>query len=200
VLCLTTRTDPRWAEVALADLPALLADHAHCEMKAASNALSLAMRCPLLAPLRVARVLVEIAEEELQHYRAILDELLRRGLPLGPPDPDEYASELRRAAARTGGRTPKPALADRLLVGALIEARSCERFRLLADALAARGHDLAPLYEELFAAEARHYTTFVDLAADVLGDEAAARARLSEIARAEGELAARLGAAPAVHG
>jgi tRNA-(ms[2]io[6]A)-hydroxylase len=174
-------------------------------MKAASNALALAARCPALAgegsvSLRVARVLVELAEEELRHYRALLDELMRRGLPLGPPDPDEYASELRRAAARTGGRTPRPALADRLLVAALIEARSCERFRLLADALAARGHELAPLYEELFAAEARHYTTFVDLAAEILGDEAAARARLSEIARAEGEIAARLGAAPEVHG
>ena len=225
MLCLTYRTDPRWAEVALADLPSLLTDHAHCEMKAASNAMALAARCASIAPeespslpssqggaaepvgsalaspaLRVARVLAELAEEELRHYRALLDELARRGLALGKPEVDAYAEELRRAATQTGARTPRASLADRLLVGALIEARSCERFRLLADALAAREHELAPLYEELFASEARHYRTFVDLAAEVLGDPAAARARLSELARAEGEIAARLGAAPVVHG
>lgn len=215
MLCLTYRTDPRWAEVAIGDLPALLADHAHCEMKAASNAMALAARCTamelpghaepagsaLAAPgLRVARVLAELAEEELRHYRALLDELARRGLALGKPEVDAYAEELRRAAAQTGARTPRASLADRLLVGALIEARSCERFRLLADALAARGDELAELYEELFAAEARHYRTFVDLAAEVLGDAGAARGRLGELARSEGEIAARLGAAPAVHG
>jgi tRNA-(ms[2]io[6]A)-hydroxylase len=198
VLCLTRPTDPRWAEIALADLPALLTDHAHCEMKAASNALSLAARWPTQP--RVARALVELAEEELRHFRALLDELERRGLALGKPETDEYAGELRKAAARSGGRTPTASLGDRLLVGALIEARSCERFRLLADALAARGHELAPLYEELFASEARHYRTLLDLAGAVLGDEQAARARLAELAAAEGEIAARLGTAPAVHG
>jgi tRNA-(ms[2]io[6]A)-hydroxylase len=185
-------------EVALEDLPALLCDHAHCEVKAASNALSLAARWPSRP--RVARALVELAEEELRHYRALLDELERRGVALGKPEPDAYASELRKAAARSGGRTPAAALGDRLLVGALIEARSCERFRLLADALAARGESLSTLYEELFASEARHYRMLVELAAEVLGDEQAARARLGEIARAEGELSARLGTAPAVHG
>lgn len=207
MLCLTTRTDPRWAEVALADLPALLVDHAHCEMKAASNALSLATRCASVltgdaAPIgaRVLRTLVELAEEELRHYRALLDELERRGVSIGAPEADAYAGDLRKAAALRPRRNAREAMADRLLVGALIEARSCERFRLLADAFAARGHELAPLYEELFASEARHYRTFNDLAADVLGDAAAARARLAELARAEGEIAARLGSAPAIHG
>jgi tRNA-(ms[2]io[6]A)-hydroxylase len=195
---LTQATDPRWVEVALGDLPALLRDHAHCEMKAASNALSLAARWPSRP--RLTRALVELAEEELRHFRALLDELERRGVELGKPETDAYAGELRKAAARSGGRTPAAALGDRLLVGALIEARSCERFRLLADALAARGDALAGLYEELFASEARHYTTLVELSAEVLGGERAARARLGEIARAEGEIAARLGAAPAVHG
>jgi tRNA-(ms[2]io[6]A)-hydroxylase len=148
----------------------------------------------------VARALVLLAEEELRHFRALLDELERRGLALGKPETDAYASELRSAAARTGARTPVASLGDRLLVGALIEARSCERFRLLADALAARGHELLPLYEELFASEARHYKMLVDLAGEVLGDERAARARLAELARAEGELSARLGTGPAVHG
>ncbi|EYF05585.1 tRNA isopentenyl-2-thiomethyl-A-37 hydroxylase MiaE [Chondromyces apiculatus] len=207
MLCLTTRTDPRWAEIALADLPALLTDHAHCEMKAASNALSLGTRCAsvLVGPeasvgARVLRTLVEVAEEELRHYRALLDELGRRDIPIGPPEVDAYAAELRKIAGNKGGRNAREAMSDRLLIGALIEARSCERFRLLADALSARQHELAPLYEDLFVSEARHYRTFTDLAADVRGDGAAARARLGELARAEGEIAARLGAAPAIHG
>lgn len=198
MLCLTQPTDPRWADVALADLPALLTDHAHCEMKAASNALSLAARWPSLP--RLTRALVDLAEEELRHFRALLDVIEERGLALGKPESDAYASELRRAASTTCARNAKAALIDRLLVGALIEARSCERFRLLADGLAARGHALAPLYEELFASEARHYRTLVDLAVEVSGDELAARDRLTALALAEGDIAARLGTASAVHG
>jgi len=198
VLCLTHLTDPGWASVALADLPRVLVDHAHCEMKAATNALSLATRTP--ASPDVARALVAIAEEELRHFRAVLDLLEQRGIALGKPDVDAYAAELRKLAQKDGKKTPADALVDRLLVGALIEARSCERFRLLADALEARGDALAAFYDDLFACEARHYTTLIDLAIAASGDEAAVRARLAVIARAEGELAARLGNKPKVHG
>jgi tRNA 2-(methylsulfanyl)-N6-isopentenyladenosine37 hydroxylase len=200
VLCLTRSTDPRWAEVALADLPALLADHAHCEMKAASNALSLAARWP--EHTNVARALALLAEEELRHYRGALDELERRGLSLGKPEVDVYAAELRKLTGVGRGGAPEDPLVDRLLVGAVIEARSCERFRLLVDALRARGEEpeLASFYEELFACEARHYRTLVDLAIDVKGDATRVRARLEEIARAEGRLVAELGDAPTVHG
>jgi tRNA 2-(methylsulfanyl)-N6-isopentenyladenosine37 hydroxylase len=198
VLCLTRPTDPRWADVALAHLPAVLADHAHCEMKAASNALSLATRAP--ASPSVARSLVGLAEEELRHFRAVLDLLERRGIALGKPDVDVYAAELRKIANETGKKTPVDSLGDRLLVGALIEARSCERFRLLADALFARGDALASFYDELFACEARHYRTLVDLAVEVTGAAAEVSARLAELARAEGEIAARLGVRPSIHG
>jgi tRNA 2-(methylsulfanyl)-N6-isopentenyladenosine37 hydroxylase len=202
VLCLTRQTDPRWAGVALADLPAVLADHAHCEMKAASNALSLATRAP--ASPKVARALVALAEEELRHFRAVLDLLEQRGIALGKPDVDVYATELRKIANETGKKTPADSLCDRLLVGALIEARSCERFRLLADALKARGDELASFYDALFACEARHYRTLVDLAVDVMGNvmgaEAEVSARLADLARAEGALAARLGVRPTIHG
>jgi len=198
VLCLTTLTDPRWAEIAADDLPAALADHAHCEMKAATNALSLATRWP--ATPRIARALADVAEEELRHFREVMTLLEARGIELGRPEVDVYATELRRAANLTGDKSPRGSLADRLLVGALIEARSCERFRLLADALAARGDALASFYEELFACEARHYTTMVDLAALVLDSEPRARERLAALARAEGEIAARLGVRPTIHG
>src|SRR5262249_26366928 len=141
VLCLTQPTPPRWAEIAIADLETTLADHAHCEMKAASNALSLATRWP--ASTSVARALAAVAEEELRHFREVLALLERRGIEPGKPESDLYAAELRRLALATGDKGPAGSLADRLLVGALIEARSCERFRLLGDALAARGDALA---------------------------------------------------------
>jgi tRNA-(ms[2]io[6]A)-hydroxylase len=209
VLCLTHPTDPRWAARALADFDVVLADHAHCEMKAASNAISLATRWPASA--RVARALTAVAEEELGHFREVLALLEQRGVPLGRPETDAYAADLRRAAQAGAEKTPHGSLADRLLVGALIEARSCERFRLLADALAARSdlvmtgegpepRPLASFYEELFACEARHYTTLVDLAVEVRGDEPLVRARLAELARVEGEIASRLGARPTLHG
>lgn len=223
MLCLTYSTDPSWAETAANDLPTLLSDHAHCEMKAASNALSLAARWPSIP--RLVRALAAIAEEELRHFRAVLAELERRGIPLGKPEVDEYAALLRKAAPRThapgasagekarggsaraGRAAPSPPqtamtiLVDRLLVGALIEARSCERFRLLTRAFEARGEtQLAAFYEELFAAEANHYMTFVELAADVAGDEPHVKARLRELAIEEGALAANLGLRPTMHG
>lgn len=200
VFCLTESTPPTWVDNALENLGALLIDHAHCEMKAASNALSLAARSP--GHPKVARALVDLAQEEVSHLAQVMDELARRNLVLGPPEPDIYAEKLRKLANRSARRRgPDDGLIDRLLVGALIEARSCERFRLLADGLEARKEtELAAFYEDLFAAEARHYRTLVDLAIGVSGDEARTRARLAEIAEAEGVLATTLGAGATIHG
>ena len=199
MLCLTTATDPAWADRAAGDLPTLLADHAHCEMKAASNALSLAARLPDHPG--IARALVALAKEELEHYDAVLVELMRRKIRLPPPEVDAYAAELRAATRKTGRPSPETALADRFLVAALIEPRSCERLGMLAKALADRGEaELAAFYEELFASEARHYRLFVDLAIKVSGDEALVRARLADLASAEGAIAARLGGSATVHG
>ena len=202
MLCLQRDTDPRWVAAAVEHLDELLADHAHCEMKAASSALSLAARVPDRPTL--ARALAELAREEIDHYVRVLDELGRRGVTLGPPPVDAYAVELRKLANTTAGSPHRPehALVDRLLVGALIEARSCERFRLLIDALRTRGvADLADFYEELLAAEARHYRTFVDLAIEVAaGDEPSVRARLERLSAGEALICARLDNAPVVHG
>ena len=205
MLCLTRPTSARWVEVALANLDAVLVDHAHCEMKAASNALSLAVRASQTPG--VVGALVALAEEELSHFRRVFGELESRGVPLGLPPPDGYAAELRKTvrAHRDASRAPSQpveALVDRLLVAALIEARSCERFRLLSDALRERGPaDLCRFYEELLAAEARHFRTFVDLARQVAHPDASwVDARLREVARLEGEVASRLEGAPAIHG
>ena len=213
MLCLTRPTDPRWAALALRDIDAVLVDHAHCEMKAASNALSLAARSPSFP--RVVRALVDLAAEEIGHFRRVLDELERRGVALGKPPIDAYAAELRKLASTTAKRRDaEDSLIDRLLVGALIEARSCERFRLLADALAEQGQtELAAFYEELFAAEARHFRMLCDLAVEVTAargprsapdarevHEARVKARLAELALAEGDIVARLGVGATIHG
>ncbi len=193
MFCLTTPTDPEWAPLALADLPRLLADHAHCELKAAVNAMSLVPR--LTEFTRVTRVLSELAREELQHYEAVLLLLEKRGWPLGPPEKDRYAVELREACqALPRARDIGPAV-DRLLVAALIEARSCERFKLVIEALEATDADpeVRALYTELFPSEARHYVTFIDLAAECLGgNRGLAEARVEALAALEGIIVAGL--------
>jgi tRNA-(ms[2]io[6]A)-hydroxylase len=199
MLCLQVPTDARWVDEALRDVDAVLADHAHCEMKAASNALSLAARHP--GDAAMARALTDLAREEIEHFQRVLALLVERGVTLGPPPVDPYAAELRRAAndlPRDAG--PTAPLVDRLLVGALIEARSCERFKLLAEATAREpAHEaMHALWSELLAAEARHYRTFVDLAERAAGgDRAAVLARLDRIAHAEGEIVRALARADA---
>ena len=166
MFCLRVATDPSWAKHAVKDLDAVLVDHAHCEMKAANNALSLVLRHP--GDLALVRALTDLAREELDHFRRVVAFLERRGLELGSPPVDAYAGELRRAMARLP-HADVPPLTDRLLVGALIEARSSERFKLLVDALPeGTSSELKVFYEELFACEARHYRIYVDLARDAL--------------------------------
>jgi tRNA-(ms[2]io[6]A)-hydroxylase len=189
MLCLKVPTDPAWPAAAVGDPDAVLVDHAHCEIKAASNALSLAARHP--DDLEVVRVLTDLAREEIEHFQRVLALIAARGLPLGPPPVDPYAAALRSAAGALPRDDVATPLVDRLLVGALIEARSCERFKLLAQATAGdpTKADLHSLWSELLASEARHYRTFVDLAVRVAGGErAAVEARLERIAEREAEI------------
>lgn len=192
MFCLTVPTDAAWVAFAMRDVDAVLRDHAHCEMKAASNALSLAARHP--ASVALVRALTDVAREEIDHFQRVLAILERRAIELGTPEVDTYAAELRRAASALPRDPALCALVDRLLVGALIEARSCERFKLLVEALAHRDEpELSALYKELFAAEARHYRTFVDLANDAAGgDTARVAARLARLADLEGAIVGRL--------
>lgn len=208
MLGLTTPTDPRWAQLAADHLDEVLIDHAHCELKAAANAISLVARNPDDMPL--VRALSALAEEEVAHFRQVLAMLEARGLTLGTPNKDEYAVLLRRAATHLPSRHDEQLVwADRLLVGALIEARSAERFQLLARELEARGSaDLPAFYNELFACEARHYRTYVDLAELAVsrrgqGDpRAVVRDRLAALAKLEGQVVLDATAAmrAAIHG
>jgi tRNA 2-(methylsulfanyl)-N6-isopentenyladenosine37 hydroxylase len=201
MFCLTEPTDAAWARQAVSDLGAVLVDHAHCEMKAASNALSLAARHPSDA--RIVLALTALAREELDHFDRVLALLTEQGLVLANPPVDNYAASLRRAAH--DAKLSVPPLCRRLLIGAIIEARSSERFKLLLPVLPEAGAaHLVPFYEELFECEARHYRTYVDLAtlaAD--GDSAAVREALGKLAEAEGRIVRELAqseARAAVHG
>ena len=192
MLGLKVDTDAAWAEGAVADLERVLVDHAHCEMKAASNALALAARHP--DDPAIVRALTDLAREEIDHFQRVLTLLTARGLPLGNPPVDAYAAALRRETSFEP-RDPKLGpLVDRLLVGALIEARSCERFRLLAATLEERGveREVSDFYTELLAAEARHYRSFVDLAVQAAAGRGATRdeviARLERFAEHEAAL------------
>jgi tRNA-(ms[2]io[6]A)-hydroxylase len=205
MLCLTVPSDPRWAVAAIADIESVLVDHAHCEMKAASNALSLAAHPSRTANAHaVVRTLTEIAHEEIEHFQDVLAILAKRKVALGPPPTDPYAVALRRARQELAPTLLSP-IVDRLLVAALIEARSCERFKLLTSVLTTEAHgDLRAFYGRLFVAEAKHYRAFVDLAviAADCGDDAV-HTRLAKLALLEGAIVANLPDEPSratVHG
>ena len=176
---LRAATPRAWVEAALADLPTLLVDHANCEKKAASTALALIFAYPEDRPLTVA--LSRLAREELKHFEQVERLMKALDLPHRRMKPGRYATELRKLV-RT--HEPKRKL-DLMLVHALIEARSCERFRLLAAGLPAKVRDL---YAQLERSEARHFEMYLDFAAREF-DAGEIDARLEIIAAREAELA-----------
>lgn len=190
MLNLHAPTDPRWLSLALGDLDAILLDHAHCEKKAASTALSLVFKYPeheaFVLPLS------RLAREELAHFELVIDHLHRRGLKFERQKPSPYAGRLMEAV-----RTHEPdRLLDTLLCCALIEARSCERMKLLAEHL--EDAELAALYRGLLASEARHHMLFVDLARLVAPEEAV-RDRLAALAIHEAAILTDAPAVPRMH-
>ena len=191
MLCLKVPTDGSWAAAAMREADAILVDHAHCELKAAANALSLVARHP--GDVELAQTLSDLAREEIDHFQRVIALLAARGVALGPPPVDAYAAELRRAAGGLARGATVTALVDRLLVAALIEARSCERFQLLAETARDGDAALHDLWRELLASEARHYRTFVDLAVRAAGgDRATVAARLDQFAEVEGAIVTAL--------
>ena len=186
MLSLASTTGRAWVERACAHLDEILLDHAHCEKKAASTAVSLLFKYAERRELLVT--LSQLAREELGHFEQVLAELAARGFAFRHQVPSPYAGQLMKAIR---AREPER-LVDTLLCSALIEARSCERMRLLAEAL--DDPELAGLYRGLLAAEARHHRTYVELATAV-APEAEVQARLRELARHE---AAVLASAPPI--
>lgn len=185
---LRSATDPRWVEVALSDLDATLIDHAHCEKKAVATALKLVADHPDRPAL--VRPLAKLAQEELQHFLAMVAEVERRGARLTTDQGDPYVQGLLKLMGHGAGR-----LTDQLLVMALVEARSCERMLLLGERLP--DERLRELYRRLAQSEAGHEALFVELAVVVGGE--AARARLAVLAEAEARLVAELPLLPRMH-
>ena len=190
VFSLLQASEPGWIEAARAATETILIDHAHCEKKAASTALGFIFRYPERREL--AGAMSRVAREELVHFERVMGELEERGIELRKMTPSPYGAELYKNV-----RSWQPAkLVDELLVSALIEARSCERFSLLAEHLEDRG--LAELYEELGVAERRHAALYVELACKVVA-RAEVEERLSILAAREAAIIVAPGAPLRLH-
>jgi tRNA-(ms[2]io[6]A)-hydroxylase len=191
---LASRSGDPWLAVALADLSALLDDHCQCELKAAANALSLVARHPGRDAL-VARM-SSLAKEEMHHYRIVRHHLRSRGGVPSRPVANPYVQALGR-----GGLGGEQALLDDLLTAALVEARSCERFVVLAEAMAhdPRPSELASLYERLARSESGHAKLFLDLAREAYGSDMVEE-ELGRRVQREAEILASLPATARMHG
>ncbi len=187
---LQSRTDPAWLPLALARFDEVLVDHAHCEKKAAANALSLLQAYPELPGLPAT--MARMAREESAHLARVLELMAERGLTLTRDGGDPYAQRLQERV-RTGQRERR---LDRLLVAAIIEARSCERLSLLAQGLPEG--PLRRFYAELAQSEDGHQELFYRLAEQAHG-EAEAAPRLAELLAAEAEILAGVGVHPRIH-
>jgi tRNA-(ms[2]io[6]A)-hydroxylase len=190
MLNLASTTSPRWLEQVREHQPELLLDHAHCEKKAAGTAMNLIFA--YVENVELVREMTEIVNEELAHFHLVLDLLAAREIRFRRITPSAYGRRLSELIRKD---EPHKAI-DRLLIAALIEARSCERFAMLRDHLP--DAELATFYGSLFESEARHHSTYVRLAKAYASDEEVHR-RLEELAAEEATIIAEGEAAPRMH-
>lgn len=174
-------TDPRWVNIAGMNIGEVLIDHAYCEQKAASSCISLIVHYPEKG--KLVEMLTPIVSEEWGHFQRVLKELKKRNISLGRQRKDEYIRRLQEVLYKKGNGDE--VFLDRLLVCALIEARSCERFKLLSEQL--DDDNLKKFYRELMISEAGHYRCFVELAEAYLPKEIV-RHRWKELLAAEAEI------------
>jgi tRNA-(ms[2]io[6]A)-hydroxylase len=190
MLHLQSDTSPRWLAQVDAHLDEILIDHAHCEKKAAGTALNLIFH--YVEDQELCREMALIVNEELEHFQMVIDLLNRRGIRFRRLKPSTYGRELNDLC-----RKQDPARAvDRLLVAGIIEARSCERFHVLAGHV--KDEELSKFYAGLFESEARHHTTYTRLAKHFAPDDVV-MARLDELAALEAEIINRGGELPRMH-
>jgi tRNA-(ms[2]io[6]A)-hydroxylase len=181
MLGLKLPTDPRWVNLAEKTLEEILTDHAYCEQKAATSCISLIQSYP--DKTEMVKKVAPIVTEEWGHFRMVLHELEKRGLQLGHQRKDEYVNQLLAFQKKGGSRDER--LLERLLICALIEARSCERFRLLS--LYINDEALKEFYHKFMVSEAGHYRLFIDLAKTYF-DEATVKKRWQEYLDHEAEI------------
>ena len=193
MLGLKLPTDPRWVNIAEMNIDDILNDHAFCEQKAASTAISLIVSFPEYSDL--VREMTVLVEEEISHFKMVHDLILERGSKLGRDRKDAYVAALLQFFPKGGSRTTQ--LVHRLLYAALIEARSCERFRLLAENL--RDKKLAKFYKKLMISEAHHYTLFLNFARRY-GDREKVDAKWNALLVFEADIIRNLSNTQTIHG
>lgn len=193
MLGLKLPTDPRWVNIVEKNIEEILTDHAYCEQKAASTAISLIVGFPEYTEL--VQEMIDLVEEEMSHFKMVHDLILERGWTLGRDRKDEYVLALLKFFPKGGSRTTQ--LVHRLLYAALIEARSCERFRLLSEEL--EDKKLAKFYRKLMISEANHYTMFLNFARQY-GDRKEVDQKWQQLLEYEAEIMKDLGKKETVHG
>lgn len=186
-------TDPRWVNVAEKNVEEILTDHAYCEQKAASSAISIIVLYPEFP--EIVSAMAELAQEEMEHFKRVHDFILKRGYVFGRERKDDYVNQL--FGFMMKGNSKEKRLVDHLLVGAMIEARSCERFKNLSENIA--DQELAAFYRELMESEAGHYTLFITLARKVLPREYVDQ-RWQEMLDFEAEIIKNLSNSQTIHG
>lgn len=181
MLKLKLATDPRWADIAEKSLTEILTDHAYCEQKAASAGISMIVLCP--GNKRLVDEMTALVAEEWGHFRKVLREMDKRGLTLGSPRKDDYVLKLQHLRKKGGSKNQQ--ICEMLMINAMIEARSCERFRVLS--LHLDDEYFRNFYHEFMVSEAGHYTAFIDLA-KLFMPENYVKARWEEILQGEAEI------------
>lgn len=193
MLGLKLPTDPRWVNIVEKNIEEILTDHAFCEQKATSTAISLIVSFPEYSEL--VEEMVALVKEEISHFKMVHDKIIERGWKLGRDRKDEYVVKLVQFFPKGGNRTDQ--LVHRLLYAALIEARSCERFRLLSEKLDDK--ELAEFYRKLMISEANHYTMFLGFARKY-GDKKEVDAKWQQLLEYESKIMSNLGTSEAIHG
>lgn len=161
MLGLKMATDPRWVNIVERNIEEILVDHAFCEQKAASNAISVIIQYPHYSDL--VQAMIAICQEEMEHFDLVHQKLLERGLKLGFDRKDPYVNDLGEFLRRNKTNSTLDGMfVNKMLFAAMIEARSCERFKILSEEL--EDEDLRSFYRSLMESEARHYTTFLNFA------------------------------------
>jgi tRNA 2-(methylsulfanyl)-N6-isopentenyladenosine37 hydroxylase len=193
MLGLKLPTDPRWVNIVEKNIEEILTDHAYCEQKAASTAISLIVGFPDKSEL--VKEMVALAREEMGHFNMVHDKIIERGYTLGRERKDQYVIELMKFFPKGGSKDTH--LVHKLLYAALIEARSCERFRLLSEELT--DPELAIFYRNLMVSEANHYTLFLGFARKY-GKREEVDKKWQDLLDYEAQIMAQLGTHQTIHG
>jgi tRNA-(ms[2]io[6]A)-hydroxylase len=195
VLRLKLPTDPRWVNIVEKNIEEILSDHAWCEQKAATNAITIVTNNSEYPDL--VTDLLALAKEEIEHFQMVHDIIKKKGLKLARERKDHYVGELAQYMKRNSNGTRVSGLVERLLFSAMIEARSCERFKVLSENIADK--ELAKFYRELMESEAGHYTTFITYARKY-GVGIDVETRWREWLAFESEIIANYGTSESIHG